>query len=541
MNHFVRFFRRCLIVLVLGVAFHSTAALAQSVPPPAAPAAPIDVNANPQAKANFDDVLNEYHSTAAAWQNALGGYALRLFWLLAFIELVWASIRLVLRGADLQEWATELVKYVLFVGFFSALLFNAPIWANDIIQSFQQAAVVASAAGGHAASAVSPSDIFASGLNIAAQLDHQASGWHPVRALGIFIAALIIVILFAAIATMIVLAWIETYFVIYASIFFTGFGGSRFTSDYAKRVLMLAVTAGAKLFVLLLLAGLLQTLAQKWAQAAQSGTDPAVMGLVGLSILGAFLCVRIPSMIGSITSGQVASSSGLIAAAASLATAAAGLGVAAKGLQVAGKGFVKGAQAVHGTGMAVSAASSLASAQGAGGPKGLAGGMAHVGRTVANLGQSAVQNLGGPLSGRSALSARSANDGKGNLGSRMADSMTAKKAELTKPSAPPSPPAPPSGASGDSVDATPPAGGDGGDAPGTRSISGDGGAPSEGTGDTSAPSDGTGTGAPAASSGGSGTGDTPRNESPQGREKRSEFQEALRQFGNRIKAHNTSD
>lgn len=526
----LRFFQVFAIVACVLLAFHAAPVFAQATPPGSVPGStgqvtpppnPVDNGALVNGKANFNDVLTEFYNASSHWQTSLGHYAIRLFWLLAFIELVWTASKLALRGSDLQEWVTEVVKYVLFVGFFAALLTYAPEWCKAIIDSFNIAASNASAAGG--GHPTTPSDIFAMGIDTASQLYAQQSVWHPGKDAGIMIAALIIVLLFAAIAAMLVLAWIETYFVIYAAIIFTGFGGSRFTSDYAKRVLMLAVTAGTKLFVLLLVAGLLQTLAQKWANAAAAGTNPAIMSLIGVSLLGAFLCVRIPSMIGSITSGQVASSSGLIAAAASLATAAAGLGVATKGLQVAGKGMLKSVQGAHGAGMAMSAASSLASAQGADGPKGLAGGMAHVGRTVANLGQSAMQNIGGPMSGRSAFSARSANNGQGNLGSRMADSMTAKKADLTKPKAP-------DGGS------TPPAG----EGAGAGSVRGTDNAA------TAAPSPGepdkapTGMGDPGAA-GGNGPAGAPSNETDHGRQKRAEFQEALRHFGNRIKAHNVGD
>jgi len=520
----LRFFQAFAIVACVLLAFHVAPAIAQAVPPASPhaspsvtpPQNPTDSGALVKGKANFNDVLTEFYYASSHWQASLGHYAIRLFWLLAFIDLVWTASKLALRGADLQEWVTEVVKYILFIGFFAALLTYAPAWCKAIIASFNIAASHASAAGG--GHPTTPSDIFAMGIDTATQLYAQQSIWHPGKDAGIMIAALIIVLLFAAIAAMVVLAWIETYFVIYAAIFFTGFGGSRFTSDYAKRVLMLAVTAGAKLFVLLLVAGLLQTLAQKWANAAAAGTNPAIMSLVGLSLLGAFLCVRIPSMISSLSSGQVASSSGLIAAAASLATAAAGLGVATKGLQAAGRGMLKGAQTAHGAGMAMSAASSLASAQGAGGAKGLAGGMAHIGRTTANLGKSAVQNLGGPMSGRSALSARSANGGRGNLGSRMADSMTAKKADLTKPKAP--------GGSDDS---------------GAGSVSGAGNGAEATFHTAGAGSEPAGSSAQTAETGGGASNQAPANDTEHGQQRRDEFRDALRHFGNRIKSHNAGD
>lgn len=511
----LRIFQVFAIVACALLALHAAPVFAQAALPggPQAspsqvtpPQNPADSGALVKGKANFNDVLTEFYHASAHWQASLGHYAIRLFWLLAFIDLVWTASKLALRGADLQEWVTEVVKYVLFIGFFAALLTYAPAWCKAIIDSFNIAASNASAAGG--GHPTTPSDIFAMGIDTASQLYAQQSIWHPGRSAGIMIAALIIAILFAAIAAMIVLAWIETYFVIFAAIFFTGFGGSRFTSDYAKRVLMLAVTAGAKLFVLLLVAGLLQTLAQKWANAAAAGTNPAIMSLVGLSLLGAFLCVRIPSLISSISSGQVASSSGLIAAAASMATAAAGLGVATKGLQAAARGMQKGVQGAHGAGMAMSAASSLASTQGAGsGLKGLAGGMAHVGRTTANLGKSAMQNLGGPMSGRSALSARSANGGRGNLGSRMADSMKAKQTELTKPSVPAS------------------------------SDGSKGGGAASGSPTTADTADGAG-GVVGASTNAGGASD---NDTERGQAKSDEFRDALRQFGNRIKSHDSGN
>lgn len=530
----LRFFQVFAFVACVLLAFHAAPVFAQATPPGGAPTPvgqvtpppnPVDNGALVNGKANFNDVLTEFYNASSHWQTSLGHYAIRLFWLLAFIELVWTASKLALRGSDLQEWVTEVVKYVLFVGFFAALLTYAPEWCKAIIDSFNIAASNASAAGG--GHPTTPSDIFAMGIDTASQLYAQQSVWHPGKDAGIMIAALIIVLLFAAIAAMLVLAWIETYFVIYAAIIFTGFGGSRFTSDYAKRVLMLAVTAGTKLFVLLLVAGLLQTLAQKWANAAAAGTNPAIMSLIGVSLLGAFLCVRIPSMIGSITSGQVASSSGLIAVAASLATAAAGLGVATKGLQAASRGMLKGVQGAHGAGMAMSAASSLAGAQTAASnyqPQTMAArGLTHMTRTLANLGQSAAQNLGGPMSGRSAFSARSANNGQGNLGSRMADSMTAKKADLTKPKAP-------DGGS------TPPAGGDAG----TGSVRGTGNAATAAPSPREPDKAPTGAGEPTAAGGSEAT-STPKNETDHGRQKRAEFQEALRHFGNRIKAHNAGD
>lgn len=199
------------IVACVLLAFHTTPTLAQSSPPSTPPTQPgqvtpppkpIDSSALVNGKAHFDSVRQQFLDAAQHWETTLGHYATRLFWLLAFIELVWTSAKLVLRAADLGEITTELVKYTLFIGFFAALLMHGAQWATLIVNSFRIAASNAASAGGYNTAGVSPSDIFASGINIAAQIDGTAK-WYE---LGKEVGALVIVLLFAAIAAMIVLA-----------------------------------------------------------------------------------------------------------------------------------------------------------------------------------------------------------------------------------------------------------------------------------------------------------------------------------------------
>ena len=61
---------------------------------------------------------------------------------LATIEITLAGIRLVLKGSDFSEWASELVNQILYIGFFAALLQNSTgtnSWASVIVQSFRNA------------------------------------------------------------------------------------------------------------------------------------------------------------------------------------------------------------------------------------------------------------------------------------------------------------------------------------------------------------------------------------------------------------------
>ena len=92
---------------------------------------------------SLDTIVQRYQQAAQSWESTLKTYAQTLFWLLATIEITLAGIRLVLKGSDFSEWASELVNQILYIGFFAALLQNSTgtnSWASVIVQSFRNAA-----------------------------------------------------------------------------------------------------------------------------------------------------------------------------------------------------------------------------------------------------------------------------------------------------------------------------------------------------------------------------------------------------------------
>ena len=204
---------------------------------------------------NIDRVVSLYRDAAHNWESVLAEYAKRLFWILAGIELSYAAIRLVLRGADMAEWAAELVMQILFIGFFFELLTQSSSWANAIVQSFTDAANQAvTKAGGVAVT--KPSDIIAIGIDLGGKILDKTSFLSPARSVGLVICALIVVVCLALIGAFLCVTLIESYIVISAGVLFMGFGGSRFTKDYAIKIVSYAVSVGAKLFVLQLIIGL---------------------------------------------------------------------------------------------------------------------------------------------------------------------------------------------------------------------------------------------------------------------------------------------
>jgi type IV secretion system protein TrbL len=213
---------------------------------------------------SLDQITSLYRNCARQWEASLGGFALRLFWLLAAIEFAWSAIRLAFRNADLGEWLGEFVNQIFFLGLFLALLTNASSWTGAIVDSFRAAGVAALRANG-VAGGLAPSDIFDTGVNIAAKMIEALSVTAPVQSLFVVLAALVILFCFALIAAAIILALVESFIVLSGGVLLMGFGGSRWTKDFALKTLIYAVSVGAKLFVLQLIAGLGAQIIGGWA------------------------------------------------------------------------------------------------------------------------------------------------------------------------------------------------------------------------------------------------------------------------------------
>jgi type IV secretion system protein TrbL len=388
-----------------------------------------DASAATETNNSLDAITQLYKSNAGKWESVLRGYALKLFWLLAFIEFAWAAIMMALKGADFGEWVAGVVNQILFIGFFYTLLLHSSEWAGAIVNSFKSAGSSASGSAG-GMGGISPSNVFDVGLQLANKVMDKASFWAPGDSLGLMLSALIIIVCFALIAAFLILALVESYVVISAGVLLMGFGGSRWTKDYAVKVMVYAMSVGAKLFILQLLIGLGETMIQGWVQGFETkNTDIFIM--VGSSIVMLALVRIIPDMVQGLINGTSFASGG------ALTGAAAAVGGAAVGV----------AAGMAGASMAVNAAGKLASAQVAAQTAAGAGPTSQMGRfasltgnTLKNLGSSAAQDVGKRLSGRPA---------HGTIGGRMSESMNMQRrehqADLQKPTPPRDAPTPSAG------------------------------------------------------------------------------------------------
>src|SRR5262249_44293317 len=294
-------------------------------------------------------MLDQFRAVRMAWLTTAATYANRLFGILALIEFAWTAAILVLERTDLQGWTAALIRKMMFIGAFFALLNFGADWIPRVINSFQIIGQTASGLG-----SLAPTDILVQGLNITGNLLSGAasSGWlgNFGTALSLVFAALLAFLAFLGLTVQLVVTLVESYLVVGAGFIFLGFGGSRWTAPYVERFISLAVSTGVKIMVLYLLLGAGLTLTNGWVAAARAipaSASPAVdaLDIAASAVLLLMICWNVPKFTAGIlggtpafTGGAAVGTVGGLAQGAVLAGAAVAGGVALGTKLLAAKG-----------------------------------------------------------------------------------------------------------------------------------------------------------------------------------------------------------
>src|SRR5438093_4394621 len=254
----------------------------------------------------LNDIVRDYESISAAWFTALFPIAQAVFWVLALIELVWAAMWWAVDREDGLGVLTALLRKVVAVGFFYALLLNGGTWIPAVVSGFRQAGASASSLPD-----LNPTGVFDQGLVLANAMLNAVEGLGLLE--GLFaslvaaLTALVVVVAFAIIAAQLLVALVESFIVIGAGILLLGFAGSRWTKFFTERYLSYVASVGVKLFVLYLIMGVGVSIAARWVPIiGRGGFSPIPFFYVtGGALVFLFLTWHIPSVAGSMMAGAV--------------------------------------------------------------------------------------------------------------------------------------------------------------------------------------------------------------------------------------------
>ena len=233
-------------------------------------------------------IMDQFRSERVQWTTNVFIYANTLFGLLAVIEFAWSAAVMLLEKSDLQSWTSALIRKLMWIGAFYALLLNGRSWIPAIIDSFTQLGQNASGLG-----ALSPSGIFMQGLSLAGALMDGASTsaffTNPGTSLALAFAALLIVISYTFIAINFIVTFVESYLVVSVGFIFLGFGGSRWTAPYTERFIGLAVSIGVKVLLLYCLIAAGFDLSLGWLNEAQGIATSARPVMTAFDVMGGAL------------------------------------------------------------------------------------------------------------------------------------------------------------------------------------------------------------------------------------------------------------
>src|SRR5881296_4355237 len=280
----------------------------------------------------LNDIVRDYESITTTWFTSLFPVAQAVFWTLVLIELTWSAAWWVVDREDGLSVVAALLRKVLAVGFFYALLLNGGTWIRAAIQGFSQAG---SSASGLAD--LSPTGVFDQGLALANKILNAVEGLGILEAvfpsLVAALTAFVVVVSFAIIAAQLLVALVESFIVIGAGILFVGFSGARWTKFFTERYLSYVASVGVKLFVLYLIMGVGMGIAARWMSVLERGGFSPIpfFYVMGGSLVFVFLTWHIPSVAGSLTAGAVSLSLADGVHPAILGSRAAGAGLVAAG------------------------------------------------------------------------------------------------------------------------------------------------------------------------------------------------------------------
>ena len=289
-------------------------------------------------------------TAAKGWETTVMDAAKSLFWILATIEIGIAAVWLALQAASLDSWFAELVRRIMFVGFFAFVLTQGPTFAKTVVDSLFQIG-----AGGGTAS---PADVFNAGLTVATKMSAKVQfGLFEDNALAISaaFAMVVTVIAFSLVAAIFVSVMVEMYLGLLAGMIMLGLGGSSFTKDFAVRYLVYAFSVGMKLMALVMISRIGSEVLIGLANEPDIGDQfQTALAIAGIAVVVFIIAMYVPNIIqgvvqgASVTGGMETIRHGgqgasFAAGAAFLAAGAAGAGYAAAQSARAGGSSTAGA------------------------------------------------------------------------------------------------------------------------------------------------------------------------------------------------------
>jgi len=247
---------------------------------------------------NAQGILQIFEANADIWNAYIIPYAYSLFYYLVVADWVYTFSMMALRGTDFNEIMAGMIQKVFIIGFFM-IMFNYTYWIDLIPKSFAQMANSMTSVQVH------PDTVLEQGYKIVGKL-WEGTSWFssPGDSLGLVLAGVIILLGFIVMTAQLFMVKVKLYFLILGSYFMLALGGFGYTRTMGISGIIAVFKAGLELFFITLILGFSLVVIQQMA--ANVGTDNnSVMGMIGTSILIAYLTSMVGGLVESLTNGTL--------------------------------------------------------------------------------------------------------------------------------------------------------------------------------------------------------------------------------------------
>ncbi|WP_093002967.1 P-type conjugative transfer protein TrbL [Rhizobium sp. NFR07] len=245
-------------------------------------------------------IQQQLTTAAKGWETTVMEAARSLFWILATIEIGVAAVWLALQAASLESWFSELVRRIMFIGFFAFVLTEGPQFAKAVVDSLF--------AIGARSGTASPADIFNSGMTVAARMSEKIQfGVFEDNALALSaaLAMIVAVICFSLVAAIFVSVMVEMYVGLLAGMIMLGMGGSSHTKDFAVRYLVYAFSVGLKLMALVMIARIGSEVLVGLANEPTIGDEyQKPLAIAGIAVVVFIIAIYVPNIMQGVVQGS---------------------------------------------------------------------------------------------------------------------------------------------------------------------------------------------------------------------------------------------
>lgn len=368
----------------------------------------------------FDSIQKQYMQKAVQWEDGMRGIALSLFGGLAVISLAWTFIKIMLQKNDAMAFIPTMTLQIFTLGFFLYLVENGTTIATMVLSSFEEAGRRVGGTG-----TITPSYVVINGFDSVFRVIEKtfelSLGDSVSVGLPLILCGIAILAAFVGVAILMLVTYIEAYFVMFGGIILLGFGALPWTRDIPKNYLIYAINVGVKLFVLNLVVSIGVEFSADWPAMIAASTTDHIMHTTLYLLSGAAVFVavawKVPGIAAALTSGSVNFNASDIMG---TTAAAAGAGAAVGAIATGGVGAL--ASATKGAMQAQAAGTTLAAQQGASGVGAAIRGLGHAAGAVKSEAGAALKEKAG-ISMPSPASVDQRGRPVENLGTRAANSL----------------------------------------------------------------------------------------------------------------------